>query len=515
VAPTEGTPITIAKLTITNGVGGHFGGGGITAGNGFLTVRDAVVTGNEAPGGSTGIGPLSGEGGGIMSRGSLTVIDSAVTNNRASGVEGIISPIRNAPTSGSSGLGGGIHASGSLTLVRSTVSGNSVTGGDGADGTFASPQGAPGGNALGAGVYVDTPVTSTSVDIENTTISGNVAGPAGAGGATAAINGTPGAPGLARGGGISLDSSRTITATITNTTIAGNTAPSGANLGLRASPGTVTVTIRGTLLADPIDGANCEAGGGAITSTGFNLEDANPSTCSLTQPTDISGPDPGLLPLADNGGVGQTHAFSRGSPAVDAGMGFGLGVDQRGLTRPFGFGDVTDVAGGDSSDIGAFELHAPACDDGNDNDGDGKIDLADTGCADSADGDETDPPPAPKCAGRDTTIVATAGQPTVGTPGNDVILGTAGADTIRAGGGADIVCGGDGDDRLSGGSGKDSLLGESGNDRLAGGGGNDRLRGGGGNDRLNGGSGGKDVCGGQGGRRDRAAGSCERSAGVP
>jgi hypothetical protein len=400
--PPAGTPVTIAGLTITNGQGrAPNGGGGVSGGQALLTLRDAIVTANRASGDSFGgIAAIGGVGGGIAGvGGSLTVIDSAITDNQAAGVDGGYHTITGEPLPGSSGEGGGIYASGSLRLVRSTISGNSVTGGDGADGTLADPDGADGGDALGAGVYVRgfPSGNPTSVGIENTTISGNVAGPAGAGGGTAAINGAIGAPGLARGGGISLDglSSNTyIDMTITNSTIAGNTAPSGANLGLRRGPAQLIVTIRGTLLADPIDGANCETDNAPIASAGFNLEDANPSTCLLTRLSDITGPDPGLLPLADNGGVGQTHAFSKTSSVVDTGKAFSLGVDQRGLTRPFGFGDIADAAGGDGSDIGAFELHAPACEDGNDNDGDGTIDLADPGCTDSADGDEADPPAA-------------------------------------------------------------------------------------------------------------------------
>ncbi|HEV2951094.1 MAG TPA: DNRLRE domain-containing protein [Actinomycetota bacterium] len=43
---------------------------------------------------------------------------------------------------------------------------------------------------------------------------------------------------------------------------------------------------------------------------------------------------------------------------------------------------------------------APACSDGQDNDADGRIDLADPGCTDASDTDETDPPPplAPACS---------------------------------------------------------------------------------------------------------------------
>jgi len=44
---------------------------------------------------------------------------------------------------------------------------------------------------------------------------------------------------------------------------------------------------------------------------------------------------------------------------------------------------------------------APACSDGQDNDADGRIDLADPGCTDASDTDETDPPPAACADGRD------------------------------------------------------------------------------------------------------------------
>ena len=536
--PPAGTPNTIAGLTITNGQSpGPAGGGGISGGAGQLTVRDAVVKGNNAPGGSIGVGPVPGTGGGIQNLGgSLTVVNSAITDNRAAGADGFVSGLPGGgPTPGSSGLGGGIYSAGPLTIVRSTVSGNSVSGGKGANGTLGSPNGGAGGDALGAGVYASgsAPI---AVIIENSTISGNTAGPAGAGGSSAVLNNPPAASGLARGGGISLDGSASpnpITATITDSTIAGNTAPSGANLGLRAGPGTPTLTIRGTLLVDPINSGNCEAGGAAITSGGFNLEDATPSTCSFTQPTDIAGPDPGLLPLADNGGVGQTHAFSKASPVVDAGNAFGLVVDQRGLARPFGFGDIADATGGDGSDIGAFELQATACEDGHDNDADGKIDLVDPGCAEPADSDEADPPPAqctdgtdndgdgktdladpgctdasdndesdataaPKCAGRDSTIVASAGQAAVGTPGDDVIVGTDAADTIRAGGGADTICALGGADKVKGAGGNDRIVAGGGNDRVGGGGGGDRLRGSSGDDRLGGNAGNDDLAGGPG-----------------
>lgn len=102
------------------------------------------------------------------------------------------------------------------------------------------------------------------------------------------------------------------------------------------------------------------------------------------------------------------------------------------------------------------------------------------------------PPPPPPGA-----ILATPGQLTVGTPGDDVIYGTAGDDriaglggndTIFGMGGNDEVSGGDGNDTLCGGDGNDQLAGENGNDRISGDAGHDALAGGGGDDRLFGGA---------------------------
>lgn len=63
------------------------------------------------------------------------------------------------------------------------------------------------------------------------------------------------------------------------------------------------------------------------------------------------------------------------------------------------------------------------------------------------------------CDGRVPTIVAVAGTPTTGTPGNDVILGTRAGDVIDGGAGDDVVCGLDGRDTLIGGAGDDRLFG--------------------------------------------------------
>ncbi|MBI3850020.1 MAG: hypothetical protein HY298_06990 [Verrucomicrobia bacterium] len=66
-----------------------------------------------------------------------------------------------------------------------------------------------------------------------------------------------------------------------------------------------------------------------------------------------------LGPLAENGGCTPTHRPLNGSPAIDKGKSFGVASDQRGAPRPFDFASTTDAAGGDGSDIGAFELGSP------------------------------------------------------------------------------------------------------------------------------------------------------------
>ena len=61
----------------------------------------------------------------------------------------------------------------------------------------------------------------------------------------------------------------------------------------------------------------------------------------------VNNNNPGLAPLANNGGLTQTHALLCGSPAIDAGDPNNIvATDQRGIARPQGSG----------VDIGAFEL---------------------------------------------------------------------------------------------------------------------------------------------------------------
>lgn len=64
--------------------------------------------------------------------------------------------------------------------------------------------------------------------------------------------------------------------------------------------------------------------------------------------------------LQNNGGPTPTHALGVGSIAIDKGKSFTLTADQRGETRPCDQAGITNAAGGDGADAGAFEVQG-AC----------------------------------------------------------------------------------------------------------------------------------------------------------
>jgi hypothetical protein len=170
----------------------------------------------------------------------------------------------------------------------------------------------------------------------------------------------------ARGGGIInvvQAAPETSTLSITNSTIASNSGDGGGdNLLNSSNGGTATLTFRSTLISDPqgTQQENCVSAGAAsfnMSSQGYNL--ASDDSCSLTATADQPSTNPGLGPLANNGGPTRTMALAQGSPAVDKGISDGLTTDQRGLTRPVDFPTIPNAPGGDGSDIGAFEVQPP------------------------------------------------------------------------------------------------------------------------------------------------------------
>ncbi len=260
-------------------------------------------------------------GGGVYNLGSLTLAQSRVVGNTA---------VR----------GGGIRNNGDLTVIESLISNNT--------GTYAS------GGGGGIGNF------GPALTVINSTISGNQV-----------PNGNN------NGGGIRSDNNSVVT--ITGSTITDNDA-AGAASGGGIYRATGTVTVRGSIIAANRNNSTIPDVGGAFTSQGYNLIGNVGTATGFTngvnndQVGSIASPlNPQLAPLANNGGPTQTHALctSAGvpdascgaiSPAIDKGKDFALtGFDQRGsgpnFVRPFDIGPIANAAGGDGSDIGAFELN--------------------------------------------------------------------------------------------------------------------------------------------------------------
>jgi hypothetical protein len=386
------------------GAGGGGGSGGAINNTGTLTLLNAVIRGNHAgsggPGGTGGSigfansgtagagggGGSGGIGGGIANNGgSVTITDSTIADNvagsgGAGGTGGFGS--NNNGTAGGGGAGGccgdggGIaNLNGTVTISGSTFN-NNFAGDGGAGGTGGgggpSVAGANGGAGFGGSWGGGISSIGGSLSVTNTTVSGNGAGTGGIGGtggdcnscAKTEGNGDDGGAG-GNGGGIRVTNG---TSTLLSVTVADNAMGSGG-AGGPAGTGSTTlgthggkgpsgvgggvfiqgpaVTSQNTIAASN-GGQNCS---GPVTDGGFNLSFGDASC-----PNTFASGDPKLGPLQDNGGPTQTMALNPNSAAIDQGKSFGLTADQRGDPRPVDFTGTPNAAGGDGSDIGAFEL---------------------------------------------------------------------------------------------------------------------------------------------------------------
>ncbi|MBL8801118.1 MAG: right-handed parallel beta-helix repeat-containing protein [Planctomycetes bacterium] len=368
-----GATATIHGVTLRNGQTTTGVGAGIHNA-GTLTLRNSTVSGNKCFDGNGGVG--------ILSSGSLTLINSTVSNNQLVGGYGGGAGIRSyasatlidSTVSGNSTTstpgGGLLAASGSVTLVTTRIE-NNVTG----SGTFLS----------GAGLYVRD---ALSVSLTNCTVSGNIIAGAFGGlsgvGAGMFVCQTPfsasastfaGNSASYRAGGIFAykcnstelrnctisDNSGTglltvvavnSSITVLNCTIAGNASSYDCGGFSHTSPG--VAQVRNTLTAGNSGNfgvspdLDC-----AFPSLGHNLIDSSVGVTGFTIGVlgdQVGVANPGLAPLANNGGPTQTRALSPGRPAINAGdlLVFEL-FDQRGAPRSAG-----------SAAIGAFESQSTA-----------------------------------------------------------------------------------------------------------------------------------------------------------
>ncbi len=324
--------VAISGLTIRNGReanaigfveqdGSRARGGGVFNQT-TLALTGCIISSNSVVGGQGGEtaagfagGGGNGLGGGIFNAGTLSMTNCALKDNSATGGAGGVATGGGSPGSGGQGFGGGLESEITSTLVRCTISGNNAIGGFGDGGV---------GSGSGGGLY-----NLDNLDLYTCTVASNLAG----------------GSSFDFGGGI-YDSGTTLL--LRSCTVSGNEADFGGGL---SGSGNLGNTILAGNIADT--DPDCS---GFITSSDYNLiQNTSGATITGTTTHNLTGQNPLLGPLQDNGGPTFTMALLTGSPAIDQGKSGGLAVDQRGAPRPFDK-SIANAAGGDGADIGAFEV---------------------------------------------------------------------------------------------------------------------------------------------------------------
>lgn len=321
--------VALRNLTVANGhyrSDGHdVAFGGCIAVNGdvtldHVTVRDCIAEGVGA------------YGGGVLAY-SLTMDHSTISGNLSKGT------LDHATTAG---FGGGAFVY-AMQIVDSTISGNRAV--HQADPNFNNY--AIGGGIIsvyGGGIYNSTIDTNYSLDrgggvasfssiwVSNSTISGNLA-----------ANEIGGGLFLRWPSALELDNS---------TVTANRSGADGAGVWLNAAGSYFQSSI--VFGNTTIDRASDVGNEDNRYSTPRDISVFGHNNLMLARsaqvdlPADTLAADPGLAPLAYNGGTTRTHALAQGSPAIDAGSNArGLTTDQR--------GGIFARIHGEAADIGAYE----------------------------------------------------------------------------------------------------------------------------------------------------------------
>ncbi len=368
--------LTLNNVTVSGNTAQYVGG---VENRGTLVLNSAAISGNTTTIGIAGlfnVGTLTanhtsidnnqdatGYGGGFQNRGTAQLANTQIVNNSTplgwgAGIMNDVIPsqltldhvtVMSNTAQAASGI---YNNEGTLTMTASTIVHNVATAGPGGgilNATYPSIPGQLYGSLLmdgstvfdnsatdnGGGIY-----NSHVISITNSTLSGNHA--------------------ANDGGGLYSDAGYDPTpmAYLDNVTIANNTADSD-NSGVGEGGGVAivsgTVSIRNALIGTNIDltgqAPDCS---GILTTDRYNLIQ-NVAGCTITGNTigNITGQNPLLGPLQNNGGATWTQALLAGSPAIDkgnpstpgSGLAACLATDQRGVTRPVGA----------ACDIGAYE----------------------------------------------------------------------------------------------------------------------------------------------------------------
>ena len=307
--------VTIEGLTITDGAATNQSGGAILSAEN-LTIIDSEITGSTA-----------GSGGGILaSAGNITLTNVGISSCHATADAGgldiltatsaTLNGVRITNDTAATFVGGiYIFGVGTLVIDDTTVSGNVAPAYGGMVISFCSDD-APAvirrttvsGNTASSGNWGGILIEETTATLENVTISGNSA---------------------TDGAGIYLSSSLVA---INHSTLTGNTASGdGGNIYSLDS----TTTISNSIVANGAANASPDIAenGGTVTAN-YSLIEVAPGF--LLGANNITGVDPILGALQNNGGPTQTHRPATGSPVVDAGDPSFVAppsTDQRGSTR--------------------------------------------------------------------------------------------------------------------------------------------------------------------------------------
>jgi len=323
--------LTLSHLSIWHGYT-HSSGtddalGGCVASLGTVSLDNVSVKYCQAAAAGTGIA----RGGGIFAS-NVAASRSMISSN-------------DARANGGYSLGGGVFASGTATFDYSTISGNQA---------FANI----GWHSAGGGS-----ISYYGGALRQSTVSGNEAGGAGgvvfANGMTAISQSTVSGNSATYsfiGAGAHVDSSFPVL--VENSTITGNIERNPSNTrfgaGLHLGDNTQAIVISSIIAGNRLDDgtallwfSDINGDTGSVVIGDHNLL----GWSALAVPTDtLFTLDPGLEPLADNGGTTLTHALRPTSPAIEAGNNVtGVPFDQRGT----GYLRVI----GANADIGAFEFN--------------------------------------------------------------------------------------------------------------------------------------------------------------
>ena len=288
----ESVTATIAGITISDGRIGGDGAGVRVQSGADMTITHCTIRGNTIP--------LNGRGAGIANFGSLLLINSTINGNRTEPRDG-----------------GGVANFGNLTIGACTFEGNRAQGHGGA--LY---------NASTGAVVIDSTFFNNSTGTSVPDFGGG-----------AIYNGGLSSAGL----------------TVSGCTFTGNFGGLGSDIANDGTEATAVTAVRSSLLQG--GPSNLESrGAGGINSQGYNVC-RSAGGGFLVATGDQINTDALLDPagLQKNGGPTRTIALLSGSPAIDKGKHFGSVFDQRGQPRPVDNPAIPNAAGGDGTDVGAYE----------------------------------------------------------------------------------------------------------------------------------------------------------------